>query len=46
MLCTLSPSLDNYEESLSSLRYADRAKNINCNAVINESEIDKKIRLL
>ena len=23
MLCTLSPSLDNYEESLSTLRYAD-----------------------
>ena len=43
MLCTLSPSLDNYEESLSTLRYADQAKRIQCRAVINESEIDKKI---
>lgn len=46
MLCTLSPSLDNYEESLSTLRYADQAKRIQCKAVINESEIDRKIRLL
>lgn len=46
MICALSPAEDNYEETLSTLRYADRAKQIKCHAVINESDADKKIRLL
>lgn len=37
MICALSPSDDNYEENLSTLRYADQAKKIKCKAVINES---------
>lgn len=46
MICALSPSDNNYDETLSTLRYADRAKRIKCHATINESETDKKIRLL
>ena len=37
MICALSPSFMNYEETLSTLRYADRAKKIKNVAVINES---------
>ena len=37
MICAISPALLNYEESLSTLRYADRAKKIVNKAVINES---------
>ena len=46
MICAISPASVNYEESLSTLRYADRAKKIQNKAVINESEHDKMIRLL
>lgn len=46
MICAISPSDNNYDETLSTLRYADQAKKIKCNAVINESETDKKIREL
>ena len=46
MICAISPSPNNFEESLSTLRYADQAKKIKCNAVINESEQDKLIREL
>jgi len=46
MICALSPAAVNYEETLSTLRYADRAKKIQCKAVINESETDKMIRML
>ena len=46
MICALSPADCNYEETLSTLRYADRAKKIQNKAVINESEQDKMIRLL
>ena len=38
MICAISPASVNYEESLSTLRYADRAKKIQNKAVINESE--------
>lgn len=37
MICAISPASINYEESLSTLRYADRAKKIKNVAVINES---------
>ena len=46
MICALSPASINYEETLSTLRYADRAKKIQNKAVINESEQDKIIRQL
>lgn len=36
MVATISPSVDNYEETLSTLRYADRAKRIVNHAVVNE----------
>ena len=46
MICAISPATDNYEETLSTLRYADQAKKIKNNAIINESEQDKMIREL
>ena len=46
MICALSPATINYEETLSTLRYADRAKKIQNKAVINESEHDKMVRML
>lgn len=36
MVATISPASDNYEETLSTLRYADRAKRIMNHAVVNE----------
>ena len=36
MVATVSPAEDNYEETLSTLRYADRAKRIVNNAIVNE----------
>ena len=46
MICAISPANDNYEETLSTLRYADQAKKIQNKAVVNESETDKLIRNL
>lgn len=46
MICALSPADINYEETLSTLRYADRAKAIKTQATINESPTDKLIREL
>jgi hypothetical protein len=46
MICAISPASDNYEETLSTLRYADQAKKIKNNATINESDQDKMIRAL
>jgi hypothetical protein len=46
MICAVSPADTNYEESLSTLRYADRAKKIVNKAVVNESVQDKLIREL
>ncbi|XP_072333978.1 kinesin-like protein KIF1B isoform X3 [Scyliorhinus torazame] len=46
MVAALSPADINYEETLSTLRYADRAKQIKCNAVINEDPNAKLIREL
>ena len=37
MICALSPATTNYEETLGTLRYADRAKKIKNKAIINES---------
>jgi len=46
MICALSPASINYEETLSTLRYADRAKKIQNKAVVNESEHEKLVRML
>lgn len=46
MVATISPASDNYEETLSTLRYADRAKRIVCHAVVNEDPNGRIIREL
>lgn len=46
MICAVSPASDNYEETLSTLRYADQAKKIKNKPVVNESDTDKLIREL
>nr|XP_016940804.1 kinesin-like protein KIF13A isoform X10 [Drosophila suzukii] len=46
MVATISPSADNYEETLSTLRYADRAKRIVNHAVVNEDPNARIIREL
>ena len=46
MIATISPAGDNYEESLSTLRYADRAKRIVNHAVVNEDPNARIIREL
>ncbi|XP_062853288.1 kinesin-like protein KIF1A isoform X3 [Trichomycterus rosablanca] len=44
MVAALSPADINYDETLSTLRYADRAKQIRCNAVINEDPNNRLVR--
>ncbi|KAM9666805.1 kinesin-like protein KIF13A isoform 8-T8 [Trichechus inunguis] len=46
MIATISPAADNYEETLSTLRYADRAKRIVNHAVVNEDPNARLIREL
>ncbi|XP_042870510.1 kinesin-like protein unc-104 isoform X9 [Penaeus japonicus] len=46
MVAAISPADINYDETLSTLRYADRAKAIRCNAVVNEDANAKLIREL
>ncbi|XP_019376445.1 PREDICTED: kinesin-like protein KIF13B [Gavialis gangeticus] len=46
MVATVSPAADNYDETLSTLRYADRAKNIINHAVVNEDPNARIIREL
>jgi hypothetical protein len=46
MICALSPAKINTDETITTLRYAERAKKIQNKAIINESESDKTIRLL
>uniref|UniRef100_H3CNW4 Uncharacterized protein n=1 Tax=Tetraodon nigroviridis TaxID=99883 RepID=H3CNW4_TETNG len=47
MVAALSPADVNYEETLSTLRwYADRAKQIRCNAVVNEDPNQRLVRQL
>jgi hypothetical protein len=40
----VSPAADNYEETLSTLRYANRAKNIKNKPTINEDPKDAMLR--
>jgi kinesin family protein 3/17 len=44
MIATLSPASYNYDETLSTLRYANRAKNIKNKPVINEDPKDAMLR--
>nr|6A20_A Chain A, Kinesin family member 13B [Rattus norvegicus] len=44
MVATVSPAADNYDETLSTLRYADRAKHIINHAVVNEDPNARIIR--
>lgn len=44
MVAAISPADNNYEETLSTLRYANRAKNIKNKAVINEDPKDALLR--
>merc|ERR1712060_466072 len=46
MICALSPASSNYEETLSTLRYADRAKKIVNTAVVNENPQERLMREL
>ena len=46
MIAALSPADINYDETLSTLRYADRAKQIMCKAVVNEDPNARLIREL
>lgn len=46
MICALSPASINFEETLGTLRYADRAKKIQNKAVVNESPQERMIREL
>lgn len=46
MIAAISPADINYDETLSTLRYADRAKQIVCKAVINEDPNARLIREL
>ncbi|XP_071509131.1 kinesin-like protein KIF28 [Diadema antillarum] len=46
MVAALSPADINYEETLSTLRYADRAKQIKTVAMVNEDPTEKLIREL
>lgn len=46
MICAVSPAGINYDESLNTLKYAERAKKVKNVAVVNESAQDKMIREL
>ncbi|XP_064900288.1 kinesin-like protein KIF1C isoform X9 [Columba livia] len=46
MIAALSPADINYEETLSTLRYADRTRRIRCHAVVNEDPTARLVREL
>lgn len=46
MIAALSPADVNYDETLSTLRFADRVKRIRNMVVVNENPTDKLIREL
>ncbi|EFX76074.1 hypothetical protein DAPPUDRAFT_55475, partial [Daphnia pulex] len=46
MVASISPADIHYEETLSTLRYADRAKQIRTRATVNEKPIEKIVREL
>lgn len=47
MIATLSPASYNYEETISTLRYANRAKNIKNKPTINEDpKVNYNVQLI
>ncbi|CAD6188362.1 unnamed protein product [Caenorhabditis auriculariae] len=46
MVAAISPADINFEETLSTLRFADRAKSIKTNAVVNENQNERVLREL
>ena len=46
MVVAISPASTNYDETMSSLRYADRAKRIKNKAKVNEDPKDAQIRAM
>eukprot|EP00401_Gymnodinium_catenatum_P024655 CAMPEP_0117604008 /NCGR_PEP_ID=MMETSP0784-20121206/78460_1 /TAXON_ID=39447 /ORGANISM="" /LENGTH=846 /DNA_ID=CAMNT_0005407015 /DNA_START=1 /DNA_END=2538 /DNA_ORIENTATION=+ len=46
MICALSPASTNYEDTLSTLRYANRAKKVKTTAVVNDNPKEKIMREL
>jgi kinesin family protein 1 len=46
MVCAIRPGHPYYEETLNTLKYADRAKKIKNKPTVNESASDKLIREL
>lgn len=46
MICAIRPGNLYYEETLNTLKYADRAKAIKNKVVVNESDVDRIIREL
>ena len=44
MIASVSPALDNYDETISTLRYAARARNIKNTPKVNEDPKDAMIR--
>eukprot|EP01064_Diplonema_japonicum_P038211 TRINITY_DN9176_c0_g1_i2.p1 TRINITY_DN9176_c0_g1~~TRINITY_DN9176_c0_g1_i2.p1 ORF type:complete len:1240 (+),score=293.53 TRINITY_DN9176_c0_g1_i2:85-3804(+) len=46
VLCTLSPGLNNFDQSVSTLRFAERAKAVVTTPVVNEDPSKKRIRML
>jgi len=44
MIAAISPADINFDESVSTLRYADRAKQIKCKATVNEDPTEKLIK--
>jgi hypothetical protein len=41
MICAISPATRNYEETLNTLRYAQKAKKIKIKAELNQPKTDK-----
>ena len=46
MICAIRPGAKYFEETVSTLKYADRAKQIKNQAIVNENPQDKMIREL
>jgi hypothetical protein len=46
IICAISPVSDNYDKSLSTLRYTDQAKKIKNKPFVNKSYTDKLIKSL
>lgn len=46
MICAISPSYQNYEQTLQTLRYADRARKIKNKAIVNQNEEQSLIKKL